>query len=131
MGRYDDLAPVLRADADSQELTPLTSLQIDNLRADYPQVTEDYVDFMREIGFGEIDGYMFYGELVPADEIYGSDTANTLGRVLLFGDDFQGYCAGFDQDNHWTIIEIDPIRLSIYKINDSFEEFVRKRFSIA
>lgn len=55
---------------------------------------EDYLDFLKEVGYGNGAYFHFYGGLVVVDEIYDAlydeDEHAELQHVLLFGDDGSG-----------------------------------------
>lgn len=44
--------------------------------------------------------------------------------MLLFGDDFQGFNAGFRTDT-WEVVEVDPLDRSVHVAATSFEAFIR------
>jgi len=73
--------------------------------------------------------YMLYNGILEPDDIYDAETAEGLGGLLIFGDDMQGYCFGFDTGNDWAIIEIDPTDMSYRKTFNHFSEFIRDRLS--
>ncbi len=77
------------------DLTKLSPQQISKLRRDYPLLPEDYFDYMKSVGWGATEsGRMVYEGPVPAAEIYGA--RSTLCAIVLPGDDYQGYCFGFN-----------------------------------
>ncbi|HEX8916540.1 MAG TPA: hypothetical protein VF796_29585 [Humisphaera sp.] len=84
--------------------TPLPGDKADALRARYPGVPEDYVQFLTEIGYGRIGGgrLSVYSGPVEADDIYDEQTAAALAGVLLVGDDFTGYCVGYATGLGWV-----------------------------
>ena len=127
MGRYDDIAAIVGSRELGGQLTPLQESAIVSMRMEYPQIPEDYLDYLRQIGWGALgdNSYMIYSGLLSADEIYDSDASKTLSQVLFFGDDLQGYCAGFDVSGGGQIVEVDPTGMSIHEIEKSFESFIR------
>jgi hypothetical protein len=64
--------------------------------------------------------------LVDPRDIYG-DVPRGLERVVLFGDDMSGYCAGFDIAT-WKVVEVDPTNMVAEPVAESFEAFIRNRF---
>ncbi|WP_313623359.1 SMI1/KNR4 family protein [Achromobacter sp.] len=88
---------------------------------------KDYVDFLLEIGAGKLGNYAYviYGGLVESDEIFGEPNGGDYD-VLLFGDDFQGYCAGFRLSD-WKVVEIDPVSKEVYEIAPTFHSFIRNK----
>ena len=74
---------------------PLTENELDQLKDEYPSLPYDYLCYLREIGWGETPGgYMIYSEPISPSEIY-PDLIDMQSRLII-GDDFQGYCLGFD-----------------------------------
>ena len=88
-----------------------------------------YDDFLKEIGFGRVGtgSFQFYDGFVYIDEIYGYSTEES-DPILLFGDDYQGYGMGYNPNDNWVIVEVEPSGLSIRKVAGSFEEFIRNNF---
>ena len=75
--------------------TQLTIDAIAELRQQYPNLRDDYFDYLSTVGWGETDaGPMIYEGPAEPDEIYGP--RDELARIILLGDDFQGYCFGYD-----------------------------------
>ena len=126
MPRYDDL----RANARFARLKPLAVAELGKLRSGHPTMPDDYEDFLRELGAGQVGSasFMIYDGLVDPDTVFGSRGAE-IRRLLLFGDDFQGYSAGFDPDRNWSVVEVDPTNDSVDIVAPTFEEFVRKRLA--
>ena len=86
----------------------------------------DYRAFLIEIGSGEIGDmrFMIYPTPIEASAVYGSDIPLSLGRVLLFGDDFNGMCVGFDPENEWRIVEVNKHSYELEELANSFVDFV-------
>lgn len=80
------------------ERIKLIDSQIDELVHQYPGMPSDYLEYLRTEGWGEADnGCMIYeGPILPVD-IHGDRYVGP--NVVLLGDDFQGYCFGFDLNN--------------------------------
>jgi len=102
-----------------------------SLREAYPNVPEDYLSFLNEIGSGEIgnSAYILYGFLLSPYEIYDRITAKYFNTLLIFSDNMAGYCTGFDINDNWSIVEICPTDMSYEKISDNFSGFIRKNLS--
>jgi hypothetical protein len=80
--------------ADNQR-TPLTTPQVEQLRAAFPYLPQDYFDYMGKVGWGETDsGRMIYEGPTGIADVYGPQC--NVRDVVLLGDDFQGYCFGFN-----------------------------------
>lgn len=128
MGRYDDLQQsVKNLLANLSPISPELSRQ---LLSNHPGLPEDFLDFLLEIGAGEIGDGMFvlYNGLVHPVDIYGDGASDPLQSVLLLGDDMQGYCVGYTITN-WKIWEISPLDWSLTPLADTFEQFIRDLFN--
>lgn len=124
MGRYDDLQQSVTDLL--VNLSPIGKDSARQLRSNHPGLPEDFIEFLLEIGAGEIgDGmFMLYNGLVQPMDIYGDEASEPLQAVLLFGDDMQGYCIGYITSN-WKIWEINPLDWSMRPLADTFEQFIR------
>ena len=127
MCRYNDITTLISSTAWASQLTRLNQSEVAFFKETYPHCPDDYLDYLHEIGWGMIgDGsYMIYEGLLTSDEIYDPLTANDLSHILFFGDDFQGYCAGFDTRAAWQVVEVVPTDMSVDKIGERFEAFIR------
>ncbi len=111
------------------KLQPVTSAMLAHLSECYPSLPEDYSTFLKEFGSGAVGAdqplFILYDGLLAPNEIYDADSATALEGILLFGDDMQGYCAGFDTDNAWQVVEIDPLDGQAHVVAASFQEYLR------
>ncbi|QXI37178.1 SMI1/KNR4 family protein [Pseudomonas xantholysinigenes] len=122
---YDDLQPHTTGGL----LASLTRSHVDSLAElskSYPQVPSDYVSFLQTLGWGEIgsSAFMLYEGLLAPGQIY-ADEDDSLAGIVLFGDDLQGYCCGFDTLKGWEVVEIDPVSRTAHAVADSFSSFIR------
>lgn len=75
--------------------TPLLDSELADLRAQYPNLPEDYFAYLQSTGWGESpSGRVIYSGPVPIQDVYGE--AYSSESIILLGDDMQGYCVGFD-----------------------------------
>ncbi|MEW9679357.1 SMI1/KNR4 family protein [Pseudomonas sp. TE50-2] len=125
--RYEDLQPD-KASGLLAKLETATAQVLAALTADHSQVPADYVAFMKELGWGEVGeaAYMLYEGLLTPDQVYDEDDELPLDGILLFGDDMQGYCSGFDTNNGWVVVDIDPVSREANQVADSFSEYIRE-----
>ncbi|MCR9117281.1 MAG: hypothetical protein NXI22_10090 [bacterium] len=78
--------------------TQLTPDAIAELRRQYPNLRDDYFDYLSTVGWGETDaGPMIYEGPTESNEIYGP--REELAGIVLLGDDFQGYCFGYHAES--------------------------------
>ena len=96
----------------------------------YPQIPADYIHYLREVGWGPIGNstYVIYQGLMNADAIYDAKDAKELSHILFFGDDFSGYCGGFDTRRHFALVEVQPTDMSCLDTGKSFEDFIKEIF---
>lgn len=74
--------------------TQLSAPEIEALRSEYPRLPAVYLNYLREIGWGETpSGHMVYSGPITPDEVYSQIVDD--GRVII-GDDMQGYCLAYD-----------------------------------
>lgn len=124
MGRFEDIKQSLTDQ--TANLIPISKDLSDQLQSTHPGLPEDFLEFLSEIGAGEIgDGvFMLYNGLVQPVDIYGPEASEPLRSVLLFGDDMQGYCVGYTISD-WKVWEINPLDWSLSPLADTFEQFIR------
>ena len=85
---------------------------------------------MRNTGWGSVSNHlMLYSGPVTPDEIYGDDYPDVIDRIVIFGDDFNGRCFGWDANNEFSIVEIDPVDFSIEEVNFNFKQFVLNKMN--
>ena len=79
------------------------------------------------MGYGRIGNsqFQFYDGVAFVDEILGYESAETE-NVLLFGDDYQGACTGFDRSS-WAVVRV-LLDQTVVPIADSFEAFITDEF---
>lgn len=93
--------------------------EIDAMQKLYPWLPETYWAFLKIIGCGDVGGVCMYeGPVHPA---LSTDRRLDDSDVLLFADDYQGYCFGFDRRGR--VVEFDPTGDS-YVIDRPFIAFI-------
>lgn len=77
-------------------MSPVSQEQIQAYRLEYPELPEEYFQYLGSIGAGNsASGRKIYDGPVWIDEIFPNAD---FTRIVLFGDDNQGYCFGYDLD---------------------------------
>ena len=73
----------------------------------YPAIPDRFLRFLADIGWGEIGsaGYMIYSGPALATDIFG-DVSGEAADLILFGDGFAGFAAGFDNDGRVKEVQI-------------------------
>lgn len=129
MARYQDLVGNKGNGMVYDALTPVSEARIAALLGEYPSMPADFIDFLVEVGAGNLGGdrYQLYDGLVGPDDIYGV-VEDGLETVTLFGDDLQGFNNGFDTQN-WQVIEVDPTNATFQQVAPSFEAFIRDKIA--
>ncbi|MCO6454945.1 MAG: hypothetical protein J5I93_06565 [Pirellulaceae bacterium] len=92
---------------DTTSLVTLSDADVARLRNNYSWIDSDYLDFLREVGYGNLGELQLYNQPTPATSVY-SVNGERLQSVLLFGDDMQGHCFGFDAENDYRVVEVTP-----------------------
>jgi hypothetical protein len=136
MGRYEDAIRFLNRTestaADAAELNKrrlLSNQAIQKLRAAFPGVPEDYLDYLQEIGEGGFRECQFcvYGRFENLDYFIG-EGARTIGKkILCFGDNFSGDPAGFLPDEDWALVEVFHDNHRVHYTRKSFAQFIREK----
>jgi hypothetical protein len=107
-------------------LAAVDDVRINAIRVGQNDAPDDYLEFLQEFGSGEVEiaGFMFYNGLLEAGDIFDDETAAQFEGVMIFGDDMQGRCVGFDKNDKWAVVEIDSADMSIKKLCETFSLFV-------
>lgn len=88
------------------ELTAVPSEHVVQLRKEYPAVPEEYFEFLREVGWGNIGGLMMYRDLLDPNGFI-APVEEPWENVAVFGDDWQAAHFGFDLKTG-ELLEITP-----------------------
>jgi hypothetical protein len=125
MPRYSE---TVRAAVSVSKLVAIAQSEVDRLRLQFHDVPKDYLDFLKELGWGEVGDMSFqlYSGLVMPKEVYDEVTAAGLDDILLFGDDFQGYSFGFARNDRWAVVEVNPNTGTPRQVAENFENFVHR-----
>ncbi|WP_186775921.1 hypothetical protein [Rubripirellula tenax] len=111
----------------------LTQSQIDALVAAYPNAPQEYVHYLRDVGWGSVreSQYMVYAEPMLLRDLVHRSKRNRFGDdVLAFGDDFAGHFGCFRPNDDWEIVESFHGSTSLRRFNDGFGAFIRRRMLI-
>ncbi|MET3448206.1 hypothetical protein [Ralstonia sp. 1138] len=129
MGYYDDLLKTKGSGTPFDKLVPISVVGDPYVKLSASKAPRDFIEFLVEIGSGELGNaaYMLYDGLVEPGEIYGYVPAG-LENVLLFGDDFQGFNAGFSGGD-WSVVEIDPTNMQVNTVAKNFYTFIRGKIA--
>ena len=92
---------------DVSMLTPISAIDTKLLKAEFVGVPIEYTDFLEKVGFGDVGDVRIYEFPTAPDDIYPKPQSDLSG-IVLFGDDYQGYCFGFDTTKNYCLVEVDP-----------------------
>ncbi len=104
--------------------------QVEELRKEYPQIPEEYLEYLSEIGAGSFGGEFctIFGDLCEIEEFYDESLLEFLDfkeRVLQFGCDPSGKALVFLIDENWEVGEIwDDDLGNIERIEKTFYEYI-------
>lgn len=100
----------------------LTRVEVEALRSEFPGLPEEYLAFLVDFGYGVHGRIHFYSGPVPPGDIYESEEG--LEDLLLFGDDGQGYCYGFETRG-FQVVEVSPEGEADRSTLQAFSDFRR------
>ena len=110
---------------DPKSLVKLSSAEAARVEELYPTLPDDYLRFMREIGHGNLGNIIIYAAPMDPGKIYPNVRTDALQGLILFGDDMQGYCYGFDLRDAGRVVEIDPRGMIDRTIEPGFMDFLK------
>jgi hypothetical protein len=90
------------------------------LEVGYPA---EYIEFLGKIGYGNLGSIQLYSAPVQSDSIYAISKSD-LGGIVLFGDDHQGYCYGFDTGQAMGVVVVNPRGEVEQTVNGGFDTII-------
>lgn len=128
MGRYDELLYQLIKKGIRSSFERVSKDEINVIIKKHHGVPADYIEYLEEIGYGDIgDNYfMLYGGLVEASEIYDESKAEKLKDIVFLGDYYNGHSIGFSKKGEWEMVNVDD-KHNIIFLNTSFEAFIKNK----
>ena len=133
MNKYADVNAFLIAnEKEPSNRTQLSDERIARLREENPGIPEDYLDYLKLVGWGSFreSQYMIYEGPIPLIKLIdGSRREGFKATTLAFGDDFSGYFGCFLADENWVIAESFH-GAPLTRFDGSFEDFMRKRMQL-
>ncbi|MFZ6875351.1 SMI1/KNR4 family protein [Undibacterium sp. Di27W] len=127
MNQYSDLHYLVNAGGLLSRLKPVDLIELQSKQPVHNKLPSDYVEFLTSIGAGTMGDsqYSLYSGPIHPDFVYG-DGQQQLENIVLFGDDFQGFNAGFKIDENWCVVEIDPLDQRVSIVAPDFKTFIRE-----
>lgn len=105
-------------------VTKLTSQEHKSLMTKNSLLPMEYLDFLKEVGYGDLNFIQIYGGTITADDVYPIEVAKKLTDFLLIGDDGQGYCFAFNIKDNYNVVEIDPTGEVDFDMGGGFNSFI-------
>lgn len=115
-------------EVNNRETLPNERLEI--LKKEYPNIPDDYIDYLKEIGAGTIREMQFRvsGPLFDFEDIGLDDIYNLPPHIKFFGDNFSGDFAGFDLSlDKDEVVEFLHDLGELYYTNKNFHEYIREQ----
>ena len=122
MKKFDE---VLTQVEDPSSLDLIGEGEINAIKKDNPGLPSDYTDFLSEIGHGDLGVLIVYDAPMAPSEVYPHASADALNGIVLFGDDMQGYCYGFDLNDAGRVVELDPAGSIDRSVESGFIDFLK------
>jgi hypothetical protein len=112
----------------NQNREKLTDAEIQEIRNKYPNIPEDYLDYLKEIGWGSFREcqFMIFGKPDKLSEIIGEVEEIDETDLIFFGDNFAGDFSGFNLKKDEKVIEWWHDSNEINETEQTFKEYIRK-----
>lgn len=107
-----------------------TVLEINSLKGSYPNLPNDFFDYLLEVGAGNIMGSQFkvMNVLFDFNDLGLEDIYYLPDNIMLFGDNYSGDFAGFnilsDKDK---VIEFWHDSNDLYYTGKTFRKYIREK----
>jgi hypothetical protein len=121
------LLKVESPDSPQNKRTLVTTGKLNELKAKYPGLPNEYLAYLKNIGWGDFRqcGYMIYSGPITLDSIRLKEAYPLKEKVIFFGDNFSGDMAGFNLDNNYSIVELWHESGDLHETTLSFRKFIR------
>ncbi len=109
MSRYAEFKKLIFEKLPTSKLELLSDTEENKLLDFFPNLPDDYIKFLREVGhgsFGEM-GFSIYGGPHDPDEIFDPETSKELTDFIFIGDDYSGWMLAYD-------ITLSPPKLVLF-----------------
>jgi hypothetical protein len=108
-----------------------TPAAIDDLRASFPGIPEDYLAYLQGIGSGSLlsCSYTIYSVPIKPVEVFGVHDEAWPEDMIAFGDNFSGDLGVFEPSSGWAVGELWHEDRSIVRSDKTFAEFMEALIS--
>lgn len=92
----------------------------------HPGIPKEYLDFMLEIGHGEIhpEQFSIFSGLVEIDHLGLDGEFDFNDTVLFFADLHTGDLAGFNLKNNFSVVKFDHTSGNLVETGKTFREYM-------
>ena len=115
------------------DLTLASEEYINDLLSAFPELPEEYLGLLREIGYGSYGkmGFSIYGGPLEPDEIFDPETAKELENYIFIGDDYSGWMIGYEKTkkgyrfrefDHQNPLDFEPSNIVAFLDEELFRE---------
>lgn len=130
---FDEELKFLKNNTESVERTLLTQEQIDKLESVFQNLPIDYINYLKEVGFGDLMKSLLkiYPSLCDLSDLGLEDVYEMPASIKLFGDNYSGDFVGFDlSDKEDEVIEFWHNSNEVYKTGKTFRNYIREKISM-
>ena len=126
------LLKVESPDSVHNKRTLVTAEKLIKLKENYPQIPEEYLLYLSNVGWGDFRqcGYMIYSGPITLDSIGLSEAYPLKEKVIFFGDNFSGDMAGFNLDNNYSVVVLGHASGDLHETGLSFRQFMREQMGM-
>jgi len=117
----------------SNDFEKLSQDQLNDIIKRNPNVSPEYINFLSEIGAGNLNVNQFkiYADLVDFNDLGLEDIYQLPENVKLFGDNFSGDFAGFDlTTKNNLVVEFWHDDNKVVNTGKTFREYIREKLSM-
>lgn len=115
---------------ESNNREKISDRKLEVLIKEYPNVPDDYMDYLKEVGAGTIREIQFNitESLFDFRDIGLDDIYNLPASIKFFGDDYSGVFAGFDFSlGIDEVVEFWSDSCELYYTRQSFRKYIREQ----
>jgi hypothetical protein len=118
---------------ESNNRRKLTIEETNSIGEKYPNLSQEFLDYLREVGEGAFRECQFAvrSELIDLSDIGLDEHYEIKKTIKFFGDNFSGDMAGFDLENSdGLVVEFWHESGDIFNTNKTFKQYIREQMLI-
>lgn len=119
-----------KKDAEINKREKLTDTEIEKIRKQYQDIPQDYLEYLREIGYGTLREcqFMVYEGLETIEDILGYEVEGLENKkFLIFGDNYSGDFSGFLIEEEWKVAEFWHDCEELHICGQTFQEYIKEQ----